>query len=183
MNNKIELLPAEAANLNIIENLFPYYVYEMSDFLQRAPSEEGLFTFDRESLNKYQEREDHYPFLIKCNDEIAGFALVRKYPADPSLYDMEQFFVLKKFKGLGVGRLAFEALVDCFPGQWQIRVLQENERALAFWGAVVDGVTGGRFVRQVADDDGLGMWFFWFGGEGARNANNSHAAYSRQWTK
>ncbi|MGI9281647.1 MAG: GNAT family N-acetyltransferase [Endozoicomonas sp.] len=164
MNNEIQLLPAKADDMNIIENLFPYYIYEMSDFLQRAPSQEGLFTFNPESLTPYQESEDHYPFLIKCNDEIAGFALVRHYPADPSLFDMDQFFVLKKFNGLGVGRQAFKALVDQFQGKWQVRVLKENEQGLAFWGAVIDGLTRGDFVRRVALDEELPMWFFWFDG-------------------
>ncbi|MGI9281652.1 MAG: hypothetical protein ACR2PX_18760 [Endozoicomonas sp.] len=72
--------------------------------------------------------------------------------------------MLKKFKGLGVGRQAFKALVDQFQGKWQVRVLKENEQGLAFWEAVVGGLTRGNFIRRVALDEELPMCFFWFDG-------------------
>ncbi|GAB3516324.1 hypothetical protein [Photobacterium alginatilyticum] len=45
----------------------------------------------------------HYPYFIYVDSELAGFALVRRYPSNPAIYDMGQFFVLRKFKGQGVG--------------------------------------------------------------------------------
>ncbi|WP_062260286.1 GNAT family N-acetyltransferase [Endozoicomonas arenosclerae] len=160
MSKKVELIAAGAPERVIIQNLFHYYVYEMSDFLERSPNPEGIFSYNPESLTPYWEKEDHHPYLIHCDGEVAGFVLIRKYPADQSRYDVDQFFVLKKFKGLGVGRQAFKAAIELYPGKWQVRVLQENTGGLAFWGSVVADVSGGDFVRSVALDGDLAMWFF-----------------------
>ena len=58
---------------------------------------------------------------------------MRKYPANQSVFDIEHFFVLRKFKGQGVGKCAFKDVVTRYPDQWQIRVLKENESGLRFW--------------------------------------------------
>ncbi|WP_461534964.1 GNAT family N-acetyltransferase [Spongorhabdus nitratireducens] len=155
----VELVPAGIEDKAIIENLFHYYVYEMSDFLGLAPSDKGIFTYSAAKLNKYWEQDDHYPFLIRCMGEIAGFSLLRKYPADSALYDIGQFFILRKYKGMGVGRRAFELSVSTFPGQWLTRVLLENKPALAFWLSVIGQVTDNHFFRAIETDEDLPMHF------------------------
>lgn len=158
-NLKIELRSISAINKDVATNLFQYYVYEMSGFLRLAPSGKGVFYFDQSTLDQYWLRDDHYPFFIYCDNEIAGFSLIRKYPADKSLYDMGQFFVLKIFKNKGVGRKAVELSVSKFPGAWLTRVLIKNTNALSFWLSVISKITDNNFTQTKEKDKGLEMHF------------------------
>ncbi len=162
MNNKIEIVSAGISEKGTIENLFVYYIYEMSDLLQTSASEIGLLEPRQHNLKRYWESDNHYPYLIRCNGEIAGFSLLRKYPNDPKHYDIDQFFVLKKFSRRGVGREAFKQSVAALPGSWITRVLLENKKALAFWLSVIPSVTDNKFVHSIEIDGDLPMHFIRF---------------------
>lgn len=92
-----------------IRNLFPYYLYDMSEYTGWAPNEVG--SYDPEDANldllDYWSLPDHEAFLIMADDEIAGFSLIRPYPESQEEYDIGQFYVLRKFKRRGVGQQAF----------------------------------------------------------------------------
>ncbi|WP_330959633.1 GNAT family N-acetyltransferase [Photobacterium sp. 53610] len=145
-----------------LENLFQYYLYELSAFLKWNPNDDGVYPFNALSLHKYWERKDHFPYFIFHGDELAGFALVRLYPGTQSVYDVEQFFVLRKFKGQGVGRQALQCIVNRHPGQWQIRVLLENTPALTFWKSAVQSIVGERYTLSTETDVDLLMYFILF---------------------
>ncbi|WNJ94254.1 hypothetical protein RND59_08725 [Vibrio ruber] len=88
--------------------------------------------------------------------------MIRRYPSDPSHYDVAQFFVLRKFKGQGVGKQALAQVVKAFPGKWQIRVLLENSGALSFWQSAVSDIVGERYQLFQANDVDLLMHFIYF---------------------
>ncbi|MGF1908301.1 GNAT family N-acetyltransferase [Vibrio kasasachensis] len=146
----------------ILDNLFPYYVYDMSEFMGWDPDADGCYTFKVESLDPYWQAHDHTPYFIYWRDQLAGFVLVRKYPTKQAIFDVEQFFVLRKFKGKGVGRNAFLQVVDRHPGCWQVRVLKENSGALAFWQSAVSDIVGDDFKIELDNDVDLEMHFIRF---------------------
>ena len=151
---KIELVPAELSDREVIVNLWPLYVYDMSEYTGWGPSPEGLYDTEPPPLGPYWRREDHDPNLILCDGELAGFALLRRYPEDLSLYDIGQFFVLRKFKRQRVGREAFKLSVSKTPGQWLTRVLLDNSGALKFWKRVIGEITDETYaVTQEMDGD------------------------------
>lgn len=104
----------------------------------------------------------HYPYFISVDSELAGFALVRRYPSNPAIYDMGQFFVLRKFKGKGIGKQALKSVLERFPGRWQIRVMVENTAALGFWAAAVSSVVGTEYTLSLQNDVDLMMNFIQF---------------------
>lgn len=134
---KIELVKAESPE--IIMNLFQYYIYDMSEYTKFKPNVDGTFTVDETvvKLTDYWTFQDHYPYLIMVDDEIAGFSLIRKFPFDKDYFDIGQFFVLRKFKNKGIGRKAFELSVRKHPGKWMTRVLPNNTGAYKFWEKVI----------------------------------------------
>lgn len=160
MSLEIELVAVDVEDKNIVVGLFQFYLYEMSDFLGLSPLHKGSFDFPGYVLDEYWEADDHYPFFILCDGELAGFCLLRKYPADKSFFDIGQFFVLRKHKGKGVGRKAFELSVSMFPGQWVTRVLIENTGALCFWRSVIGTATGNHFILNKELDRDKEMHFF-----------------------
>lgn len=46
---------------------------------------------------------------------------------------MAEFFVLKTYRGRGVGQVALEAALVRHPGDWYIGVPKQNKPAQAFW--------------------------------------------------
>ncbi|CAG8998453.1 MAG: hypothetical protein CENE_00399 [Candidatus Celerinatantimonas neptuna] len=145
----------------ILENLFPYYVYDMTEFMKWPPNENGQYTFTPSTLDFYWQKSDHTPYFISAGNELAGFVLVRRY-ADTQRYDIEQFFVLRKFKRNGIGKKALEQVVKLHPGSWQIRVLLENTGALQFWKSAVTNIMGSQFTLTKENDDNLIMYFLKF---------------------
>jgi len=145
----------------VLENLFPYYIYDMSEFMGWNPNELGVFSYNNANFDKYWLEDSHHPFFITVNGTIAGFVLIRKYPQDLSLYDIEQFFVLRKFKGLGIGKQALKKVITLFPGNWQVRVLLENKTGLGFWKSAISQLSNDYQYSQSKDVD-LTMHFFHF---------------------
>ena len=148
-NMNVELKPASDADRIIVNNLWNYYLYDMSEYTRWPVSDEGSYVSLEPPLDDYWGRDDHHPFLIYCNDELAGFSLLRKYPGEAELNDIGQFFVLRKFKGLGLGRQAFRLSVSKYPGKWLTRVLEANEGALEFWTSVIGELTSGVYADEI----------------------------------
>ncbi|MFM2486437.1 GNAT family N-acetyltransferase [Celerinatantimonas yamalensis] len=158
----VSLVKIEQDSRYILENLFVYYIYDMSEFMGWSPDQQGQYTFNHESLTPYWQERDHIPYFIHVDNELAGFALIRHYPANPAVFDIEQFFVLRKFKGNGVGKKALSLVVGKHPGTWQIRVLKENKAALKFWEAALTAIVGAKFEITLDIDIDLQMHFLRF---------------------
>lgn len=74
-------------------------------------------------------------FLIKYGSRVAGFAMAtRGSPASPrpTNLDVAEFFVLRAFRRLGVGRQAAFMLWDTIRGRWVVRVVETNESGVSF---------------------------------------------------
>ncbi|GGX52951.1 GNAT family N-acetyltransferase [Saccharospirillum salsuginis] len=152
----------DAPDIDVVLNLFTYYLYDMSEYTGWPVDEYGCYPTEpqREMLEPYWQRDDHYPFLIQVDGGTAGFSMLRRFPAEPDWYDVGQFFVLRKFKQLGVGQAAFDLSVSRFPGQWITRVLTNNSGALAFWKKAIHRRANGPIQFRIEMDDDLEMHFF-----------------------
>lgn len=150
------------ADEQVLENLFQLYLYDLSSCTKFQISENGKFDFDPKIIKAYFTQPHHYPYFIAFSGKIAGFALVRRYPYDAALLDMGQFFVFGSHKRCGVGKAAFQLCLKAYPGQWQIRVLQENLPAKEFWQNTVSEQTGGIYDTVTADYQGKNMLFIRF---------------------
>ncbi len=159
---EISLVKIKAESRHILDNLCPYYIYDMSEHMGWPPNENGQFTFNKSSLDAYWGREDHVPYFIHDDEELAGFVLVRKDPINNLVYDIEQFFVLSKFKRKGVGKQTLKLVAEQFPGQWQIRVLIGNESALKFWQSAISGLVGDNYTQSEQVHIDLLMHFLTF---------------------
>lgn len=159
---EVSLIEIKQYSRPILENLFQYYVYDMSECLALSINIDGQYNVNRAQLDMYWQRDDHIPFFIYVDSEIAGFALIRRYPADLSTYDVDQFFVLKRFKGKGVGKKALKFLAAQFIGKWQIRVLVENNKGLQFWLSAISNIVEQEYALSQELDIDLMMNFIRF---------------------
>lgn len=156
---KIDLRPATTKDLDTLLNLFQLYIYDMSTITGKRVGESGKYSFSQDTLVKYWDKPDRWAYLVYEGEDIAGFCLVRKYPEDKDVFDIDQFFILNSFKSTGVGAQVFGCLMLNHSGKWLIRVLKENSGALRFWLKVVRGQVGNNYTLSFELDEDLEMHF------------------------
>ncbi|HSH79923.1 MAG TPA: hypothetical protein VLA19_15460 [Herpetosiphonaceae bacterium] len=62
-------------------------------------------------------------------------------------HNIAEFFVLRKWRRLGIGRRVAFDLFERFPGGWEIAEERLNAAAQAFWRSIVGEYTGGYFTE------------------------------------
>lgn len=155
---KIEVVRARDRGFTVVQNLFPLYVHDLSEFMQWDVPETGLFVASdlvvqywgrspRDPRFRWPDGLRGFPFLIRVDRKLAGFVLIREIGKDPPGFDVGEFFILRKFRGKGVGKEVAHRVFDMFLGNWQVRELEENTPAQAFWRRVIDEYTGGGYVE------------------------------------
>jgi predicted acetyltransferase len=148
MNEEVTLVPAVAADAGLLANLLELYVHDLSEIFAIAPGADGRFGYDK--LPRYfAEPERRFAFLIRSGDRIAGFALVTvgsPMSDDPDVLDLAEFFVLRGYRRLGVGRRAAQLLWERMPGSWVVRVSEGNRAGVPFWDDVIGAHTGGSYT-------------------------------------
>jgi predicted acetyltransferase len=145
--------PAEAA---LLENLLELYTHDLSALFPAVElGPEGRFGYPQ--LSRYWAEPDRrFAFVIRCGARVAGFALVtRGSPAtdDPQVFDVAEFFVLRRYRRAGVGRQAACLLWQRLPGRWTVRVSEGNAGALAFWRGVVAACAAGPVTESSRPGD------------------------------
>lgn len=143
---KIEVSVAGLSDKPAIENLFPLYLHDLSEFSAQEVDEHGRFLCEG-ALNVWWEREVLFPFLIRADAQIAGFAFVCATPhvSHGRDYRLNEFFVLRGYRRRGVGLAAARAVFDRFPGRWEVGWLPSNEPAAEFWQRTIAHYAPGRF--------------------------------------
>jgi predicted acetyltransferase len=96
-----------------------------------------------------RKEEGRIAFLIKVNDEVAGFVLknnvssFRERMKDTNT--MAEFFIMRKWRRLGIGKIAAHEVFRNFPGHWEVKQMRTNTAAQQFWQAVIHDYTHGHF--------------------------------------
>lgn len=157
----IELYPAQRDELQCIENLMQFYLYDFSEWLPLKFGAHGFFDF--QPMQDYWQKPGTRPFLIKVNGEIAGFVTVDGNVHFPDVqYNIGYFFISRRFRGQGIGRRAVAQLLNGFPGQWQIVHIQANQAARLFWARVIPPLANGALTRHNLSVDGYACTLYRF---------------------
>ena len=155
----IQLVRVEEAHKSVLRQLMELYNHDFSEFTKEDVDEHGFYGYSY--LDHYWTEDDRHPFFIKVDGCFAGFVLVKK-TACGKANTIAEFFVMRKHRKLGVGKIAAKLVFDLFKGAWEVRVLNVNTLALPFWRRVIDEYTNGDFVYcpEPTDDwDGVGYTF------------------------
>ncbi len=159
---KIKLSLIKKTEREIFLNVYQFYIYEMSCFYEKYLGEKGLFDFDTRQFDMYWDQEEHWPYFIFVDSNIAGFCLARRYPDDNERYDVEQYFVLNHYKRKRVGATALQSLVSMHAGKWQVRILPSNSPALHFWEESIARVSNTELIKTQKQESGVNMHFIYF---------------------
>ncbi len=159
----VDIIPAALADKPILANLYQLYVHDFSEFVDLELGEDGRFTYD--PLPTYWTERDRFPFLIRVNGRLAGFALVKKgsdFSCLSDVWDMADFFIARGFRRSGVATSAALKLWKQFPGAWEVRVMKANIAALSFWRKAIAEFTGKAISPIVKTKDGEERHLFFF---------------------
>jgi predicted acetyltransferase len=147
--------PATAAEQPVIENLVQLYIHDFSElFVGTARgdlSDDGRYKVDI-PLADWWQRPDHVPLLIRYRGRLAGFALLNTSPhgGEPVDFNMAEFFIVRKYRRLGIGTAAAHAIFAFYPGRWEAAVMRGNASAREFWAACIAGHA--QTITMIADD-------------------------------
>jgi predicted acetyltransferase len=137
----ITIVLATLSDYFAIQNMARFYVYDLSRECGFISSEwalplDGLYeSFD---FKDYFQDSDKKAFLINVDKEIAGFVLLNQHGILPETkWNMEEFFILAKFQGKGIGSKAAQHIWNAHPGMWEVSVIPENKNAANFWRRVI----------------------------------------------
>ena len=162
----VEVIPASPEQGPVLANMLELYAHDFSEFVDLKLGADGRFGY--EHLPLYWSEPGRHPFLIKAGGQLAGFALVRRgseVSDDADVWDLTEFFVLRGFRRLGVGTKAAHEVWRRLPGRWEVRVMERNRKARAFWARAVSGFVGEAVEPTPLDVDGVGWHVFSFESE------------------
>jgi len=130
----------------LLSNLLELYMHDLSAAFPAVElGPDGRFGYSKLALY-WSEPDRRFPFLIRWHSRVVGFALAtRGSPAsdDPSVFDVAEFFVIRRHRRSGVGRRAAMLLWRRLPGSWIVRASEGVPGAVTFWGSVVAEFTSG----------------------------------------
>jgi predicted acetyltransferase len=135
-----DALPAQA---QVIQNLVQLYTHDFSEFW--AGTARGDLhpdgRFDAYPLENYWTLPNWSPLLIWNNRALAGFSLIndRTHSGRPANRNVGEFFIVRKYRGRGVGRSAIRQIFSRYPGSWELAVARRNIAARDFWRKTIQG--------------------------------------------
>ena len=131
----IELQRVTIAEKSILQNLVHLCMHDYSEFDHFEIGSDGMFTY-RWFEAYFQEKERH-AYLISVNKNLAGFVMVRANPENKDWdYQIAEFFILRRYRRLGVGTLVAQQLLNKYTGLWEISYAANNQAASKLWNSI-----------------------------------------------
>lgn len=131
---------------HILWNLVELYCYDFSEYLDTDVNDSGRFGY--RYLDHYWTETGRHPFLILSQDKMIGFVLVNQHlqlSENVGGHCLAEFFILKKYRRQGLGKLAATAVFKQFPGKWEVSVILKNIPAVRFWRHTIAEYTNGSY--------------------------------------
>lgn len=136
---------------HVLRNMFEFYDYEFSQYLNFEVNYDGLFR--KAPVSEYLAKEEYNSFFIKSDGKLTGFVIVKmtnREISKPS-FEIEQFFILKKYSGKGIGKHAAIKIFDRYKGDWKVTQVEKNYPAQAFWRNVIKNYSNNSYTETYDD--------------------------------
>ena len=154
----IEISEAALDSKPILRNLMELYSYDFSEIVGDDCDDNGLFGYP--PLDLYWVEAGRHVFLVRVDGRLGGFVLVKEgslYLDNPADNDtpmqIAEFFILRKYRRLGLGTQVAWKIFDRFPGRWEIAEIVENTSAQVFWRKIIEQYTNGQFNELFLDNE------------------------------
>ncbi len=143
---------AELRDKETIQNLMQFYFYDFSEFIDLQVSDNGMFG-QYAYLDNYWQESRRFPYLIEKEGKLAGFVLVSEiHEANDQYWSISEFFIMKKFRLGGLGKLAAHQIFEKHIGNWQVSQIKPNKPAQTFWRKVIGEYSGEHYKERNEDE-------------------------------
>ena len=132
---------------HVLRNLFEHYLHDMAQWFEFDTEIDGRYAYSTGEV--WDKGYDVY-FAYTAAMPI-GFALVgsaETWTNNAAMRDMDEFFVMRRYRRHGVGAAFANYLWDQYPGDWLVRVLQGNLPAMPFWRGIIATRTANEFHEE-----------------------------------
>ncbi len=138
----------------VLENLFQFYLHDLSEWIPFDTANDGRFPFDIEEIRAPNSEF----YLARADGAIAGFAVTgtaTTLPTQVAANSIRDLFVLRRFRRNGVARQLATQLWNARPGEWRVRAPQSNVPSVLFWRVVISRYARGAYKeeRRIVDGD------------------------------
>ena len=142
---EILIVPVKVEQKDILKNLIEKYEYEFSQYNKCDVDENGLFNY--EYLDLYWQEEKRWPYFVLVDGKIAGFTMVNTYHEveEDTDYTLSEFFIMHKYRRLGIGKYVAMRIFNMFHGKWQLKCHPNNIISVQFWDNVINEYTRGEY--------------------------------------
>lgn len=135
----------------ILGNLFELYLHDMAEWFEFDTTPEGNFAFATKQEIWDKGIDVHFLYF---GEIPVGFGLVgsaENFNCQSDTKDMDEFFVVRRYRRSGIGREFANDLWSKYPGRWLVRVFQKNLPAIPFWRSSVARFTEGRYDEETLE--------------------------------
>jgi predicted acetyltransferase len=158
-NVSVEIVPATVEQKPVLANLLELYSHDFCEFIDLEIGPDGRFGY--RDLDLYWTEAGRLPFLLYVNNRLAGFALIkatRPNGLDETEWDMVEFFILRGYRGRGIGTEIAHQVWRLFPGHWTVRVMAINKPAYRFWCHAIESFAVGGQIFETGYQQGGKDW-------------------------
>jgi predicted acetyltransferase len=143
MEISVEIVKKEEKE--ILRNLLEKYDYEFSQYNDCDVNNLGLYGFDY--LDNFWTEENWFPYFIKVDSKLVGFAMVSDYPEIKlgTNYSLHNFFIMYKYRKQGIGKYVVKYILNKYKGKWQLKYHPKNEISNIFWNKIIGEYTNGKY--------------------------------------
>lgn len=146
LNPPVDVTRASDAERDLLQRMLELYQHDLSDIWDQDLDANGEYGY---ALDRYWNDPTCTPYIIRVDEHAAGFALVdNKIKIPGGTFWMDQFFIMKKYRGQGVGAVAAKRVFTLHPGEWQVGQMTANYAAQVFWRRVIGEFTKGNFAES-----------------------------------
>ena len=156
---KVEIVPVLEEEKTILAHLIELYEYDFSEFENSDVNALGLYGYSY--FDYYWTEDRRFPYFIKVDGKLAGFVMVCDFcyiSKDKDTLFMSEFFVMRKYRKLGIGRKVAKEVFNMHKGKWELTVHPKNPVAIKFWTNVIEECVGNNYkvfnnIEDVYDED------------------------------
>ena len=156
-----ELFEAEEKDKIIIYNLAQLYTYELTFYEDETTNfelqENGTFKVNK-YIDLYFSENNRHPYILKCNNKVAGFALERYN--ENEINEIAEFFVLNRYRKNGAGSFMANKIFKQYKGKWKIVTRLKNKRAQEFWRNVIKNADNKNYKEGLIKDNTRYEFYF-----------------------
>ena len=150
----IDIVEATRKDEPLLERLLQLYQYDFSEIMGGDVEDDGVFHYI--SLGDVWEDDRVHAYITTVNAKLCGVAIVIErshFTDEEDVTFMDEFFVMRKYRRMGVGSEIATRLFDTFPGRWEVAEVAPNIDGAAFWRVVIGKYMDGDFEERIEDSD------------------------------